>query len=202
MAETVKNMKPAGMSRRWLFAWGGASLIAVAAVVWVLARGHASGRPAPTDDPITISKYVGTPDFLTLGFDEQRAYLFTLRKSADAIAQGFAARKLDEPQYRMARAGAWMGGKLEHLRSYLKETTAQGKAQYVDKMLAHRQEKKAAATAATTNPSSDAEDTAYFHSPEVKKIVSSWSKRRRAEWDEFHKITHERKQQVATSGSK
>jgi hypothetical protein len=199
MDQAVKIIKPAGMSRHWLFAWAGASLVAVAAVVWVLARGHQSVRPAPTDDPITISRYVGTPDFLMQGFDEQRAYLFTLRKSVDAIRQAFAARKLDEPQYRMARSGAWMGGKLEHLRAYLKETTPQGRHEYVDKMLAHRQEKKAAAT---TGPATDAEDTAYFYSPEVKKIVASWSKRRRAEWDEFHKVTHERKQQLAVGGSK
>jgi hypothetical protein len=212
MGESVKNAElaaaeaaaeAAGMSRRWLIAWGGASLVAVAAVLWVLARGgHQSVRPAPTDDPVTISKYVGTPDFLMQGFDEQRAYLFTLRKSVEPIQRAYAARKLDESQYRMARAGAWMGGKLEHLRAYLKETTPQGRNQYLDKMLSHRQEKKAAATAAAaTGPASDAEDTAYFYSAEVKKIVASWSKRRRAEWDEFHQVTHERKQQIAASAA-
>lgn len=220
MGESVKNAElaaaeaaaeAAGMSRRWLIAWAGASLVAVAAVAWVLARGgHQSVRPAPTDDPITISKYIGTPDFLMQGFDEQRAYLFTLRKSVEPIQQAYAARKLDESQYRMARAGAWMGGKLEHLRAYLKETTPQGRNQYVDKMLAHRQEKNAvsastrpaaAVAAAAAGGDTTAEDPQYFYSSEVKRIVASWSKRRRAEWDEFHQVTHERKQQIAATAA-
>lgn len=200
MSESVGQALKGGPSRRWLYFWACASVVAVVAVVLVLTRGRVGKRPAPTDDPVVVAKYLSTPDFVTLGFDEQREYLMQLRKKTEAVSAAYAGGKLSEEQFRTARAGEWMGGKLEHLREYLKQPTPEAKRDYVDKMLAHRKEKKAAATAATVVASGVAatpDDTAYFYSSEVKRVVGSWSKRRRTEWEEFHKVTHERKQRLA-----
>jgi hypothetical protein len=202
MTESVRQQTTAEPSRRrWLTFWACASVVAVVAVVLVLVRGHVGKRPAPTDDPAVVAKYLATPDFVTLGFDEQRAYLMELRKNAEAVSAAHAGGKLNEEQVRTARAGAWMGGKLEHLREYLKQPSPQAKQDYVDKMLVHRKEKKAPATSAAAVPAGAVaaapDDTAYFYSSDVKRIVGSWSKRRRAEWEEFHKVTHERKQRLA-----
>jgi hypothetical protein len=201
MTESVRQQATAEPSqrRRWLTFWACASGVAVLAVVLVLVRGHTGKRPLPTDDPAVVAKYLATPEFVTLGFDEQQRYLMELRKNAEAVSAAHAAGRLNDEQLRTARAGGWMGGKLEHLREYLKQPSPQAKQEYLDKMLAHRKEKKAAATtaAAPTGLAAVSDDTAYFYSSEVKRIVGSWSKRRRAEWEEFHKVTHERKQRLA-----
>ena len=187
---TQTAMPRAEGPRTWAYVWGAVSVVAVIAVVLVLVRSRQSKPPTPTDDPVAVTKYVATPAFLKLGFDEQRAYLLNLRKATAALRTARETGHLDDAQYRLGRAGGWIGGKLEHLHDYLKQPNDKAKREYIDTMLAHRKEKKAA--------SAD-DDVALVNSPEVKRIVRSWSKRRETDWEEFHKVTHERKAKLATS---
>ena len=172
-------------SRIWIGVWAALSVAAVVTVVGVIARSRHKGPPPPDGDPVEVAKYVATADFLNLDFDEQRAYLFNLRKSTTALRDARAAGRLDDAQYRDAKAGAWIGGKLEHLRDYLKQPNDKAKLKYIDDMLVRQREKKAEAAP-------DDQPT-LSNSPEVKRIVRSWSKRREADWEKFHKVSHERK---------
>jgi hypothetical protein len=169
----------------WIGIWAGLSALAVIAVVVMIARTHHKGPPSPDGDPVEVAKYVSTADFLNLDFDQQRAYLFNLRKSAATLRDARASGRLNEAQYRDAKAGAWIGGKLEHLRDYLKQPNDQAKLKYIDDMLARQKAKKAS--------SAPDDEPTVSNSPEVKRIVRSWSKRREADWEHFHKVSHERK---------
>jgi hypothetical protein len=180
-------------SRRWVYVWGAASAVAVVLVVLALLKFAVSKPPDPAGDPLTVAKFVATPQFLKLTFDQQRNYMFSLRKEVDALRAARDAGKLDDRQYRYARAAAWTGGKLEHLNDYQKQKTDQAKREYVDKMLGRRKEKKSAATSAPTA----SEDGSFSDSVEVKQIVKSWSHRREIEWEEFQRVTRERKAALA-----
>lgn len=185
--------------RKWLWLWTAISVVAVLAVVWIVLRSRTQVPPAPTDDPTKVAKFVSTPKFLLLSFDQQRDYAYAMRKAVNDLEKARDSGALTSDQYEYARALAWMGGKLEHLKEYLDEPTPEAKKKYVDRMLVRRAQKNAA------NPisSADSEEArGFYESPVTRKIVATWSKRRRAQWEEFHTVTHERKAFVPSSASK
>lgn len=176
--------------RMWRWFWVAASLSGVVAAVWIVQRSRAQTPPAPNEEPLKVAKFVSTPKFLLLSFDEQRDYAYAMRKAIKEIEAARDSGALTADQYEFARVLAWMGGKLEHLKEYLKEPTPEAKKKYVDKMLVNRAKKN---TDAPVSAADSIEARGFSDSPITKKVVSTWSKKRRMQWEEFHKVTHERK---------
>lgn len=199
MTAQKPSVSPPRSPRRWLWFWSATSVVALAAVVWIILRSRTQVPPAPTDDPIKVAKFASTPKFLLLSFDQQRDYAYAMRKAVSDLEKARDTGALNSDQYENARVLAWMGGKLEHLKEYLDEPTPEARKKYVDKMLVRRAQKNA------SNPisSADSEEArGFYESPVTRKIVATWSKRRRAQWEEFHTVTHERKAFVPSPASK
>jgi hypothetical protein len=184
-------------SRRSLVLWGGLSALAVIIVVAVIWR-FALQRPAASGDPVKVAKYVASSRFLGLDFIEQRNYCKAMREAREALKSAREAERLSAAEYDAAKGAAWIGGKLEHLNDYLEQPTAKEKRAYIDKMLIRRQEKK---TQAATIPleiiDDSAAETKMKESKEVTRIVNTWSRRRKGEFEDFLKATSQRKSELA-----
>jgi hypothetical protein len=203
--ESVVSSHAHGRRRTWLALWGIGAIAAAVVVGWLLWRWRSPSRPAANADPVAVARFVASPDFVALGFEQQREYCYALRGNSQVVEAAKTQGRLKDNEYAAAKAAAWIGGKLEHLKEFGDLKTAEARRQYIDKLLARRKQKKQEHAAATlaTDPADDKavpDESSMYDSGEVRRIVGTWSRRRRAEWEDFRKAVHERKVQLSGSG--
>jgi len=144
------------------------------------------GIPRLNENAVVLGKFVGSARFEQLPFEQQRQFYKVLDDRDQELDQAFRDRRLTESDYRAGLEAAWLGKHLNRVEKYFALPPGQGRTDYIDKLLAKRDRKKA-------KPQDSTDIDADENAAELK--VEKWPSATRTQWDVFH--TAYRKQRKA-----
>ena len=111
------STKPRG--KRWIIIAGGTAVAAILTVVAVIVvKNRASRAPAPTADPVSVAKYVASPEFAQLPLEQRKPYLRELRSQTKELVEAAKAGKITREERTAALRNAISAGARIEMANY------------------------------------------------------------------------------------
>jgi len=142
--------------------------------------------PPPNGDPVQIAKFINTSQFESLSEYDKKQYMRTLRKKLPDVEKAANEGKLSRSEYAYAVENAWMIRQLEHMEAYYQLPEGPERQKYLDSLV-EKGSKSTGNAVPTIKNEGMREEIA-------KRWLASWPEDRRKQWEEFRRVSHEKKQ--------
>jgi hypothetical protein len=158
--------KAAGSSRKTML---------IAAAVVVLAVGSIAAwkmrpvkMPSLSSDPVTIAKFVSSPDFERLKESQRQPYRIALRAKTKELAAGLQSGQLTREQYEEAYLNGWLARQMDHMGDFYRLPVAK-------------------------EPQPPHEVEKAF----IQRVTRNWDEDEQAKWDQFRQATKNAKKSAS-----
>ena len=177
------TMKPKGL-------WGVVAVCAVLAIV-AAAVFWPRSAPKPSGDIVKVAKFVHEPRFLEMAEADRRPYVEALRKRDNEVDQALASGKLTKAEHLTAQSYAWFARQVDHVEEYFRLPPGAARDKYWEGRMAKYKKPKEAG-AADDGPEIDDDKRDEI----VERWLAQWEPDRRKQWDEYRKLSKEKKKQA------
>ena len=143
-------------------------------------------EPPLNDQPVALSKFVGTPAFDSLPFDRQSIWMDTISDRKKEIDEQYKAGKIDREQYVSAKSIAWLGKRFKHIRKYFSYAEIHRKT-YLDELIAKEKEDDTQEAKMDETEKLPPRDKEY-----IKLVVAKFPDEQRKAYDIFRKALKDR----------
>jgi hypothetical protein len=184
-------MSAATAGKKWV--WG---VIAACAAVGIVAAAVFWPRSAPkaSGDIVKVVKYVHEEKFLERPEADRKPYVEALRKRGNEVDQALAAGKITKDEHATAQSYAWFARQVDHVEEYFRLTPGAAREKYWEtRMAKYRKPKDAASAAVDEGPEIDD----HVRDKVVERWLAQWEPDRRKQWDEYRKLSKEKKKLAA-----
>src|SRR4051794_14487885 len=180
--------KTAGSSRKTMLISGAAVVVlAVASIAaWKM---RPVKMPPLSSDPITIAKFVSSPDFDRLREPQRQPYRIALRARTKELAAGLQSGQLTREQYDEAYLNGWLARQIDHMGDFYRLPIAsrqQAWNEYYTKKMKQPSAKE---------PQPPHEVEKAF----LQRVTRNWDEDEQAKWDQFRQATKNAKKNASAN---
>jgi hypothetical protein len=148
-------------------------------------------EPPLNTSAIEVVKFVASPTFDALEFDRQLTWMEAVGDKKKEFEELYKAGKINEEQYKDARAIAWLGKRFRHVKTYDSIKSELQKKAYLNKLIdddiIDKQKEEEEKKAGNALPKKD--------NKKVKLLVNKFPEERRRDYDGFERALKEREDQ-------
>jgi hypothetical protein len=169
--------------------WGVVALCATVAIV-AAAVFWPRSTPKPSGDVVKVAKFVHEPRFLEVPEADRRPYIEALRKKSHELDKALAAGRLTKAEHEVAQSYAWFARQVDHVEEYYRLVPGPAREKYWEaRMAKYRKPKEAGSSSSDDGPEVDDDKRDEI----VGRWLAQWEPDRRRQWDEYRKLSKEKK---------